>query len=188
MSVTRGTTTCSPCASARRSALEMTSSSVVIGSRWLTPDRLSILRSDARLEGDLLDHLADVVGNLDLERAGPIGPGLLLRDRHRVAARDGIVRADLRPDAVLQRRDDLAARRVVLRIRGEDEHDVELQPDRIALNLDVAFLQDVEQADLDLAGEIGQLVDREDAAVRARQQPVVHRQLVGQVQPRLAPP
>jgi hypothetical protein len=60
---------------------------------------------------------------------------------------------------------------------------VERQPDRIALDLDVAFLQDVEQADLDLAGEIGQLVDREDAAVGARQQPVVHRQLVGELCP-----
>jgi hypothetical protein len=44
-SVTRGTTTFSPLARARRSAFEMTSSSVVIGSRWLTPERLSILRS-----------------------------------------------------------------------------------------------------------------------------------------------
>jgi hypothetical protein len=37
--VTRGTIIFSPFASARRSAFEMTSSSVVIGSRWLTPER-----------------------------------------------------------------------------------------------------------------------------------------------------
>ncbi len=55
----------------------------------------------------------------------------------------------------------------------------------IALDLDVAFLQDVEQPHLNLARQIGQLVDREDAAVRARQQAVVHRQLVGEVQARL---
>ena len=59
---------------------------------------------------------------------------------------------------------------------------VERQAHRVALDLDVAFLQDVEQADLDLAGEIGQLVDGEDAAVGARQQAVVHRQLVGELQ------
>jgi hypothetical protein len=41
----RGTTSFSPLASARRSALETTSSSVLMGSRWLTPERLSILRS-----------------------------------------------------------------------------------------------------------------------------------------------
>ena len=93
-----------------------------------------------------------------------------------------IVRADLRADAILQRRDDLAARGVVLGVGAEDQQHVERQPDRIALDLDVPFLEDVEQADLDLAGEIRQLVDREDAAVRPRQQPVVHRQLVGELQ------
>jgi hypothetical protein len=92
------------------------------------------------------------------------------------------VRPDFRSDAILERRDDLSARRVILRVRGEDEHDVELQPNRIALNLDVALLKDVEQADLDLPGEIGELVHGEDPAVRPRQQPVVHRQLVGQIQ------
>jgi hypothetical protein len=45
----------------------------------------------------------------------------------------------------------------------------------VALYLDVALLQDVEQADLHLAGQIGQLIDREDAAMGARQQSVVHR-------------
>ena len=92
---------------------------------------------------------------------------------------------DLGADAVLERRDDLAARGVVLRVRRKDHHQVQREPDRVALNLDVAFLQDVEEADLDLPGEVRQLVDGEDAAVGARQQPVVHRQLVGEIQPRL---
>ena len=95
----------------------------------------------------------------------------------------GIVGADLAADAVLERRDDLAARGVVFRIGGEDEQQVERQADRVALNLHVAFLHDVEQADLDLAGEIGQFVDGEDAAIGARQQAVVHGQLVGDVLP-----
>ncbi len=96
--------------------------------------------------------------------------------------RRGVVRADLGADPILERRDDLAARRVVLGVRREDHQDVERQADRVALNLDVTFLQDVEQADLDLARQVRQLVDREDAAVRARQQPVVHRQLVAEAQ------
>jgi hypothetical protein len=94
------------------------------------------------------------------------------------------VRADLRPDAVLERRDDLAARRVVLGVGGERHQDVERQPHRVAFDLDVAFLKDVEEPHLDLAGQVGQLVDGEDAAVGPRQQAVVHRQLVRQLQPR----
>ena len=92
------------------------------------------------------------------------------------------MRADFRADAVLERRDDLAARRVVLGVGGECDQDVQRQPHRVALNLHVAFLQDVEQADLDLAGQVGQLVDGEDAAIGARQQAEVDRQLVAELQ------
>ena len=59
----------------------------------------------------------------------------------------------------------------------EDDGDVELQADGVALNLHVAFLHDVEERDLDLAGEVGDLVDGEDAAVGAGQQAVVHGEL-----------
>ena len=79
------------------------------------------------------------------------------------------MRADFRADTILERRDDLTARRVVLRVRREHQHDVELETDWIALNLDVAFLKNVEQANLDFSGKIRQLVDGEDAAVRPRQ-------------------
>ena len=90
--------------------------------------------------------------------------------------------ADLGSNPVLERSDYLAARGVVLRIGRERHHDVERQADRIALDLDVALLEDVEQTDLDLAGQVRQLVDGEDAAVGARQQAVVHRQIVGELQ------
>jgi len=93
------------------------------------------------------------------------------------------VRANLRANPVLERRDDLSARRVVLGIRGEDQHDVQRQPDGIALDLDVALLEDVEEPDLDLAGEVGQFVDREDPPVRPRQQAVVHGQVVREPEP-----
>ena len=93
--------------------------------------------------------------------------------------------ADLGADAVLERRDDLAAGGVVLRVGGEDHHHVQRQAHREAFDLDVAFLEDVEQADLHLAGQVGQLVDGEEAAVGARQQAEVHRQLRAELQPRL---
>ncbi len=51
----------------------------------------------------------------------------------------------------------------------------------MATDLDVSFLQHVEQADLDALGEIRQLVDGEDAAVGPGHEPVVQRELVGEV-------
>ncbi len=51
----------------------------------------------------------------------------------------------------------------------------------ITLDLNVTFLHDVEQADLNLPRKIGQFVDREDAAIRARNQAVVHGQFVGDI-------
>ena len=97
------------------------------------------------------------------------------------STRGRVVRANFAADAVLERRDDFAARRVIFRVGGEHQHQVERQPHRIALNLHVAFLHDVEQAHLDLAGQVGQFVDGEDAAVGARQQAVVDGQLVGNI-------
>ena len=61
-----------------------------------------------------------------------------------------------------------AAVGVVLRVGGEDEQHVERQAHREAADLEVALLEQVEQADLDARREVGQLVDREDAAVGAR--------------------
>ena len=58
---------------------------------------------------------------------------------------------------------------------------VERQADLVAADLHVALLEHVEQADLDALGEVGQLVDGEDAAVGAGHQAVVQRELVGQV-------
>jgi hypothetical protein len=53
----------------------------------------------------------------------------------------------------------------------------------LAVKVDVALLKDVEEAHLDFARQIRQLVDGEDAAVGARQQAVMHRQLVRELQP-----
>ena len=93
------------------------------------------------------------------------------------------MRANFAAHAVLERRDDFAASGVVLGIGGEDQQHVQRQANGVALNLHVAFLHDIEKAHLDFAGEIGQFVDGEDAAVGARKQAVVHGQLVGKIPP-----
>ena len=91
------------------------------------------------------------------------------------------MRADDRADPVLERRDDPAAVGVVLGIGREDHAEVEVEADRVAADLDVALLEHVEQADLDLGSEVGQLVDAEDAAVGARNQAEVHGQLAREI-------
>ncbi len=92
-----------------------------------------------------------------------------------------VVGADLGAEAVLERGDDPAPVGVVLGVGRGDQHDVEGQADLVAPDLDVALLEHVEQADLDALGQVGQLVDGEDAPVGAGHQAVVQGQLVGQV-------
>ena len=82
---------------------------------------------------------------------------------------------DLCADPILQWRDDLSACSVVLGVGRKDKHHIKRQSDRVTLNLHIAFLHDVEEAHLNLAGEIRKLVDREDAAVGARQQAIMNR-------------
>ena len=91
------------------------------------------------------------------------------------------MRTNLAADAILQRRNDLAASRVVFGIRSKDQQQIERQSDRIALNLHVAFLHDVEKTYLNASGQIGQFVDGENAAISARNEAVVNRQLVGKI-------
>ena len=135
------------------------------------------------------DDLGQVVGHDDLdltERAADRGRHverhrLLQHDRHLGRDVERVVRADLAAEAVLQRGDDAAAVGVVLRVGRGEQHHVERQTDLVAADLHVALLEHVEHADLDALGEVGQLVDGEDATVRARHEAVVQGQLVGQV-------
>ena len=108
-------------------------------------------------------------------------PRLLAHDRHLGLGVERVVRADLAAEAVLQRRDDAAAVGVVLGVRAGDQHDVERQADLVATDLHVALFEHVQQTHLDALGEVGDLVDREDAAVGARHQAVVQRELVAEV-------
>ena len=107
--------------------------------------------------------------------AGHLGDqvGLLGDQRDLVGDVERIVGADLGAEAVLERRDDAAAVGVVLGVGRCDEQQVERQPQRVATDLDVALLEHVEQRDLDALGEVGQLVEPEDAAVGAGEQAVV---------------
>ena len=92
-----------------------------------------------------------------------------------------VVGANLGAEPVFQRGDDAAAVGVVLGVGGGDEEQVEGQQEPVALYLHVSLLHEVEQADLDALGEVGQLVDAEDAPVGARDEPVVDGELVGEI-------
>src|SRR5437762_3152153 len=104
-----------------------------------------------------LDYLGDETRHANFPSAAS-RPCLLSRNRDAELDGLGIVRGYLASDAIFERRDDLAARRVVLGIGGEAEHDIERKSHRISFDLDVPFLHDVEETDLDLSGEIGKLV------------------------------
>ena len=104
-----------------------------------------------------------------------------LHDLHLFADAERVVGAHLRTEAILERCDDAAARRVVLGVGARDDEKVERQSHAVAANLHVLLFHDVEQTDLDALGQVRQLVDAEDAAVRARQQAVVDGQLVSEV-------
>ena len=88
------------------------------------------------------------------------------------------MRLNFRADAVFERRDDFAARRVIFRVCRKNQHHVQRQAHRITFYLHVAFLHDVEKSDLDFSRQIGQFVDRKNSAIGARQQAEMNRQFV----------
>ncbi|MCG3120720.1 MAG: hypothetical protein ALAOOOJD_03548 [bacterium] len=89
---------------------------------------------------------------------------------------------NLRADTVLQRRDDVAPIGVIFRVRGVYDHHVERNADRETTNLNVFFLHDVEEADLDARLQIRQFVDRKNAAIGARNDAEMNDALVGIMQ------
>ena len=82
---------------------------------------------------------------------------------------------DHRADAVLELRDDLAAAVVGGRVGGEEDQHVDVELDRVAADLHVAFFENIEQADLHQFVEFRQLVHGENAAVHPRDQAEVQR-------------
>src|SRR3954452_1776725 len=118
--------------------------------------------------GQSRDDLEQVLGYVG-DQHGLLGDELyLLGDLTRV------VRADLRAEPVLERRDNPTAVGVVLWVRAGHQQYVDRQPQRVAPDLNVAFLEDVEHRDLDALSEVGQLIDAEHAAVGAGKEAVVH--------------
>src|SRR5207253_1036318 len=85
--------------------------------------------------------------------------GFLCGDGHLFLDGCGVVRANFGANAVFERGDNFPTRGVILGIGGEDDEHVEWQPQRIALNLNVAFLHDVEEADLNFSGQVGKFVN-----------------------------
>ena len=177
----RGTTTRSPDAQAATQGVG--ADDLVVGDRQAHahPAALVDVRARPRQLADRADHLGEVVRHLHVDAVDGARPSLLAHDVHLRGHVERVVGADLAAEAVLQRRDDAAAVGVVLGVRRGHQQDVEGQADLVAAHLDVALLEHVEQADLDAFGEVGQLVDGEDAAVGPRDEAVVQRQLVGQV-------
>src|SRR5439155_24312736 len=71
------------------------------------------------LESNRFDNLFNELRHENLPFRIPANPGFLFGDRNAMLERPGIMRLDFRSDPVLQRGDDLAAGRVVFRIRGK---------------------------------------------------------------------
>ena len=127
---------------------------VEMGRRWLTPLRLSTFLS-SRAEKAICSTISRTYCGISMGAAAAVQPGFLGGDGDAFFDGFGIVGANLGADAVLERSDDFAAGGVVLGIGAENQGDVERQAHGVALNLHVAFLHDVEQRDLDFAGEVG---------------------------------
>ncbi len=89
-----------------------------------------------------LDDLPDESRNHDVRTA--LGPCFLLCDRSAQVHGCGVMGFYLRTDTILERCDDLAAYGVVLRICRKHQHYIERHSDRIALNLNIAFLHNIE--------------------------------------------
>ena len=129
----------------------------------------------AHRPGEAGDDLEQVAGDQrPAERLLVPGQHRLLADQgHLVVQAQRVVGADLGPEAVLERGDDAAPVGVVLGVGAGDQEQVQGQPQLVAADLDVALLEHVEQRHLDPLGQVGQLVDAEDAPVGAGHQPVV---------------
>ena len=181
-STTRATGRVSPATAARRTAEAATVSRPAIANRALTPERWSTWLDSrtSRVNRAMISTRCSGttgVSNAPSPRAvvgQPADVRLLVQQPDLVGQLERVVGAHLGAEAVLERGDDPAAVGVVLGVGAGHQQQVQRQPHPVAADLDVALLQHVEQRDLDPLGEVGQLVDAEDAAVGARHQAVVH--------------
>ena len=129
-------------------------------------------------ESDLLDQELDLIGDRDV-LAPSFDPGLLASDVRGYGHGLWVVSEDLGRDPVLEWGDDGSPIGVVLRVGREDHQDIEWDPDRESTNLQISFLQDIQQTDLDSRCQIGELVDGEDAPIGSRDDAEVNDLRVG---------
>src|SRR5256886_9459271 len=122
----------------------------------------------ARMESDFFHHLPEIRWHVNLLSGIAAYPGFLRGDGHSFLDGCGVVRANFGANAVFERGDNFSTGGVILGIGGEDNQHVERQPQRIALNLNVAFLHDVEQADLNFSGQVRKVGNWQDCAGGAR--------------------
>src|SRR5208283_997943 len=80
-----------------------------------------------------------------------------------------------------QRRNNFSASGVVLRIGGKNQQNIKRQAQWVSFNLNIAFLHDVEQPNLNFPSQIGQLVHCKYSSVSARKQAVMNRQFVRKI-------
>src|SRR5262249_44856002 len=113
---------------------------------------LTDLRGLAGQVRELGDDLFHVLGRRPAHTIGGERRAFRLHDGDLVGEPPRIVRADLRPEAVLERRDDAPAVGVVLGIRAGDDIHIDRQPHLVAADLHIALLHDVEEPDLDALG------------------------------------
>src|SRR5437867_4856956 len=108
------------------------------------------------------------------------GPGFLPGNLNPELNFFRIVRHDLSADSIFKRRNDLAARGVVFGIGRKDQHYIERQTHRVAFNLNIAFLHDVEEPNLNLACQVRQLIYGKEPPVSARQEAVMNGQFIAE--------
>jgi len=149
---------------------------LAVAKRAETPLAWSTYR-DFRATREISSHLVHEGRHEHRMVAAEIDARLLPRDRDAELALARVVRDDRAADPVLELRDHLARAVVRARIRTEEDEDVEVEAHRVAADLDVALLEDVEEPDLHELVEVGELVHREDAAVLPRDEAEVERLL-----------
>ncbi len=139
------------------------------------------VRAGAGEADEFFEDVVDVGGDVDGNAAVSLKPGILFDDIDAFLGILRVVRADDGADAVFEGGDDAAAVGVVFGVGGEDHANIEVEADGVAADLDVAFFEDVEEADLDFGGEVGEFIEGEDAAVGAGDEAEVHGGFIGEV-------
>ncbi len=135
-----------------------------------------------RLKGYLLNNFSEIMWDVDIPSIAT-DHRFLFRDANSVFKGARIVGKNLGVNSVFQRCNNIAAVRVVLGICREHDHKVERYPDVETTDLNIFFLHDIKEADLDSGLKVRKFVDSEDSSIRAGNDPEVNRPLVRVVEP-----